>query len=124
MGFVNLKEMAKRAKKTEEEIMELVEIGVIQPHKSYCYPAHFGDGKAIAFYPDEALVDIKEAKSKPKPEPEPEPEPEELEPEEDEEKGEPEPKDPEEEDETAEAPVPEEPKKKEPKGKDKKPEKK
>ena len=74
MGFVNLKEMAKRAKKTEEEIMDLVDLGVIKPQKSYCHPAHFGDGKAIAFYPEEALEDIKIAKAKPEPEPEPEPE--------------------------------------------------
>ena len=115
MGFVNLKEMAKRAKTTEEKIMDLVEIGVIQPHKSYCYPANFGDGKAIAFYPDEALADIKEAKSKPIPEPEPEPEVEPEEPDEEDEK---------EDDETAEVPVPEEPEKEEPKGKEKKKDKK
>lgn len=93
MGFVNLKEMAKRAKKTEEEIMDLVEIGVIKPQKSYCHPAHFGDGKEIAFIPDEALEDIKVAKTKPEPEPEPEPE-EEAPEEEDEEKEEPEPEAP------------------------------
>ena len=114
MGFVNLKEMAKRAKTTEEKIMELVEIGVIKPQKSYCHPGDFGDGREIAFMPEEALADIKEAKSKPIPEPEPEPE---LEPE-----LEPEPEEPgeEEEEETAEVPVPEEPKKEEPKGKEKK----
>ena len=88
MGFVNLKEMAKRAEMTEEKIMELVDIGVIKPQKSYCHPGDFGDGKEIAFMPEEALADIKEAKSKPKPEPEPGPEPEEPEDEEDEEEGE------------------------------------
>lgn len=96
MGFINLKEMAKRAKMTEEEIMELVEIGVIKPQKSYCHPADFGDGREIAFIPEEALADIKEAaKDKPAlkdPFEEPVPEEPEVEPEgEGEEKAEPEP---------------------------------
>ena len=91
MGFVNLKEMAKRAKMTEEKIMELVEIGVIQPQKSYCHPGDFGDGREIAFIPEEALVDIKEAKSRPIPEPESKVEAEEEErDDEEEEKGDPE----------------------------------
>ena len=108
MGFVNLKEMAKMAKMKEEEVMDLVEIGVIKPQKSYCHPGNFGDGREIAFVPENALADIKAAKTAPKVEPEPEPEPEE----------------PEEEEETVEAPVPEEPKddkgEGKPKGKEKK----
>ena len=91
MGFVNLKEMAKRAKKTEEEIMELVEIGVIKPQKSYVHPRDFGDGKEIAFTPEEALADIEEAKAKPKPEAPEEEDEEKEEPEEDEATGEPTP---------------------------------
>lgn len=121
MGLVNLKEMAKQAKKTEEEIMDLVEIGIIKPQRSYCHPGDFGDGRQIAFYPENALADIKEGKSKPKPEPEPEEdemvaetepeEPEAEEPEEEEATGEP----------TPEKAEPEpEPKKEEPKGKGKK----
>ena len=107
MGFVNLKEMAKRAKATEEKIMELVEIGVIKPQKSYCHPGDFGDGREIAFIPEEALADIKEAKSKPMPEPE-------------EPKVEPEPEEPEEEDEEKEESEPElEPTPEKPKDKDK-----
>ncbi len=134
MEFVNLKEMAKRAKTTEEEIMELVEIGVIKPQKSYCHPLYFGDGKAIAFIPKEALADIEVAKSKPKPKPEPEPEPEEPEEDEEEERGdedeEDQPGDKGEEgklDTSSKAQEPLEPKapnKEEPKGKDKKPGKK
>ena len=92
MGFVNLKEMAKRAKVSEEKIMELVDIGIIKPQKSYVHPRDFGDGYEIAFTPEEALADIEEAKAKPTPEPEPEPEPEEDEKEEEEETEKEEPK--------------------------------
>ena len=97
MGLVNLKEMSKKLKLDEDEVEELVEMGIIKP-PAYCYPAKFGDGKSMAFYPEQVEEQLKAAKSKPKPIPEPEPEPEEPEPEEPEE---------EEEEETAEAPVPE-----------------
>lgn len=94
MGFVNLKEMAKQAKVTEEKIMDLVDIGVIKSQRSYCHPGDFGDGREIAFIPENALADINAAKTAPKVEPEVEPEEEETveEPEEEEEeKEEPEP---------------------------------
>ena len=95
----------------EEEIEELVEMGIIKP-PACCYPAHFGDGKAMAFFPEQVEEQLKAAKSKPKPEPEPEmpavtTSEEEIE-------------EPEEEDETAEAPEPEAPKKEKPKAKEKK----
>jgi len=75
MGLVNLKEMSKRLKMKEEEVEKLVELEVIKP-PAYCYPAHFGDGNSIAFFPEQVIEQVKTAKSKPKPEPEPEPEPE------------------------------------------------
>ena len=109
MGLVNLKEMSKRLKMKEDEVEEMVEMGIIKP-PACCYPAKFGDGHSIAFFPEQVIEQVQLAKSKPKPEPEPEPEAPE---EEDEEKEE-------EDEETAEAPVPEEPKKEEPKGKEKK----
>ena len=90
MGLVNLKEMSKKLKMKEEEVERLVELGVIKP-PAYCYPAKFGDGHSIAFFPEQIIEQVRAAKSIPKPEPEPEPE------------------EPEEEEETAEAPVPEEP---------------
>jgi len=64
MGLVNLKEMAKRLKRTEEEVMYYVESGIIKS-PAYCYPSHFGDGKAIAFYPEEVLAQIEAKKAEP-----------------------------------------------------------
>ena len=80
MGLVNLKEMSKKLKITEEEVEEMVEMGIIKP-PAYCYPAKFGDGHSIAFRPEQVEEQVKVAKSKPKPQskPEPEPEPEDAE---------------------------------------------
>jgi hypothetical protein len=109
MGLVNLKEMSKKLKMTEDEVEEMVEMGIIKP-PAYCYPAKFGDGHSIAFRPEQVEEQVKVAKSKPKPQPEPEPE------------------EPEGDEETAEALVPEEPKddqgEGEPKPKEKKKDKK
>ena len=56
--------MAKALKKSEKEVMKLVENKEI-PEKCYCYPSNFGDGHQIAFFADEVLKVIK-PKTKPK----------------------------------------------------------
>jgi len=48
--FITLKDASVLFERTEEEIMTYVESGVV-PTSAYCYPAFFGDGKAIAFFP-------------------------------------------------------------------------
>jgi hypothetical protein len=64
--LVNLEEMAKILKRKPDEVIAYVEGGAIKPG-SYCYPAHFGDGKEIAFYPEKVLADVS-SEIPPKPE--------------------------------------------------------
>ena len=53
-NFTSLTDMAKALKKSEKEVMKLVEEKEI-PNECYCFPVHFGDGHQIAFFADEVL---------------------------------------------------------------------
>lgn len=46
--------MAKALKKSEKEVMKLVEAEEI-PNECYAYPASFGDGHQIAFFAEDVL---------------------------------------------------------------------
>ncbi|GAG89579.1 unnamed protein product [marine sediment metagenome] len=82
MAFVNLKEMAKRLGRTEEEVMAYVDSGIITT-KSHAHPCNFGDGNEIAFRPEKVLAEIEAKKKVKEPEPEQEEEPEPEQPTED-----------------------------------------
>lgn len=78
--FMSLADFAKLVNRREDEVMTYVKSGVIS--EGYCYPAKFGDGKAIAFQPAKMLGFIEEAtavKPKAPPKEKPVPEKEEVE---------------------------------------------
>jgi len=50
--------MAKELKMPEKKVMSLIENGKI-PGNCYCYPANFGDGHEIAFYPEKVAEAVK-----------------------------------------------------------------
>ena len=72
--FMSLADFAKLVNRTEEEIMVYVKSGVIST-ECCCYPAKFGDGKAIAFLPAKMLDFIEKASTVADAPPEKKPEP-------------------------------------------------